>query len=84
MAEPELVADCVTAMRDAVALPVTVKHRIGVDDGNDYGFVRDSSPRWPLGAATCSSCMRATPAEGALSPRKTARSRRCATTSCTD
>ena len=28
-------------MRDAVALPVTVKHRIGLDDGDDYGFVRD-------------------------------------------
>ena len=28
-------------MRDAVAVPVTVKHRIGLDDGEDYGFVRD-------------------------------------------
>jgi len=41
MAEPALVADCVAAMRDAVALPVTVKHRIGLDAGEDYGFVRD-------------------------------------------
>ncbi len=41
MAEPQLVADCVAAMRDAVALPVTVKHRIGIDKGEDYGFVRD-------------------------------------------
>jgi tRNA-dihydrouridine synthase A len=41
MAEPALVADCVRAMRDAVALPVTVKHRIGVDAIEDYGFVRD-------------------------------------------
>ena len=41
MAEPALVADCVKAMRDAVALPVTVKHRIGLDDDEDYGFVRD-------------------------------------------
>ena len=41
MAEPELVADCVKAMRDAVALPVTVKHRIGIDRVEDYGFVRD-------------------------------------------
>jgi len=31
MKEPGLVADCVRAMRDAAALPVTVKHRIGVD-----------------------------------------------------
>ena len=41
MAEPLLVADCVKAMRDAVSIPVTVKHRIGIDRGEDYGFVRD-------------------------------------------
>ena len=41
MAEPLRVADCVKAMRDAVALPVTVKHRIGIDRREDYGFVRD-------------------------------------------
>ena len=41
MAEPALVADCVKAMVDAVSLPVTVKHRIGIDKGEDYGFVRD-------------------------------------------
>jgi tRNA-dihydrouridine synthase A len=41
MAEPQLVADCVRAMRDAVSIPVTVKHRIGIDRGEDYGFVRD-------------------------------------------
>ena len=41
MAEPQLVADCVKAMRDAVMLPVTVKHRIGIDRGESYGFVRD-------------------------------------------
>jgi tRNA-dihydrouridine synthase A len=41
MNEPQLVADCVKAMRDAVALPVTVKHRIGVDAVEDYAFVRD-------------------------------------------
>ncbi len=28
---PELVADCVRAMRDAVSVPITVKHRLGVD-----------------------------------------------------
>ena len=31
MKEPMLVADCVRAMRDAVTIPITVKHRIGVD-----------------------------------------------------
>jgi tRNA-dihydrouridine synthase A len=41
MAEPALVADCVAAMRDAVRVPVTVKHRIGLDRDEDYGFVRD-------------------------------------------
>ncbi|MBX3614887.1 MAG: tRNA dihydrouridine(20/20a) synthase DusA [Burkholderiaceae bacterium] len=41
MAEPTLVADCVRAMRDAVSIPVTVKHRIGLDRVEDYGFVRD-------------------------------------------
>ena len=41
MAEPELVADCVKAMRDATALPVTVKHRIGIDRAEDFGFMRD-------------------------------------------
>ncbi len=41
MAEPQLVADGVKAMRDAVSIPVTVKHRIGIDRGEDYGFVRD-------------------------------------------
>lgn len=41
MAEPQLVADCVRAMRDAVSLPVTVKHRIGIDRNEDYAFVRD-------------------------------------------
>ncbi len=41
MAEPALVAECVRAMRDAIPVPVTVKHRIGLDANEDYGFVRD-------------------------------------------
>ena len=41
MAEPKLVADCVKAMVDAVEVPVTVKHRIGIDQGENYEFVRD-------------------------------------------
>lgn len=41
MAEPALVSDCVKAMVDAVGVPVTVKHRIGIDKSEDYGFVRD-------------------------------------------
>ncbi len=38
MAEPQLVADCLSAMLDAVAVPVTVKCRIGIDELDDYGF----------------------------------------------
>ncbi len=42
MHEPRLVADGVKAMRDAVQrIPVTVKHRIGVDRVESYDFVRD-------------------------------------------
>jgi tRNA-dihydrouridine synthase A len=41
MKEADLVADAVKAMRDAVDLPVTVKHRIGVDQQESYDFVRD-------------------------------------------
>jgi tRNA-dihydrouridine synthase A len=41
MAEPALVRDCVAAMCDAVTIPVTVKHRIGIDQGESYAFVRD-------------------------------------------
>lgn len=39
MAEPELVARCVTAMQQAVTIPVTVKTRIGIDDQDDYDFL---------------------------------------------
>lgn len=41
MREPLLVRDCVSAMNDAVAIPVTVKHRLGIDDDNSYNIVRD-------------------------------------------
>ncbi|RZA33200.1 MAG: tRNA dihydrouridine(20/20a) synthase DusA [Lysobacteraceae bacterium] len=37
MKEPALVAECVSAMAAAVAIPVTVKCRLGVDEENDYG-----------------------------------------------
>jgi tRNA-dihydrouridine synthase A len=40
MAQPELVADCVRAMREAVAVPVSVKCRIGIDDHDDWEFLR--------------------------------------------
>ena len=41
MAEPRLVAECVAAMVDASELPITVKHRIGIDRIESYDFVRD-------------------------------------------
>ncbi|MBJ8498959.1 tRNA dihydrouridine(20/20a) synthase DusA [Acinetobacter oleivorans] len=36
MAEPELVAECIHTMQKAVKIPVTVKHRIGIDDMQSY------------------------------------------------
>ncbi len=41
MARPRLVADCVRAMSRAVSVPVTVKCRIGIDDQDDWPFLRD-------------------------------------------
>ena len=52
MGHPQLVADCVKAMQDAVAIPVTVKHRIGINGRDSYaelcdfvGTVRDAGCR---------------------------------------
>ena len=36
MATPQLVADCVKAMLDCASIPVTIKHRIGIDDMDSY------------------------------------------------
>jgi tRNA-dihydrouridine synthase A len=41
MQEPQLVAECVSAMRAAVSIPVTVKCRIGVDDQDPEQALRD-------------------------------------------
>src|SRR5947207_586233 len=41
MAEPKLVAACVSRITAEVKIPVTVKHRIGIDQVEEYGFVRD-------------------------------------------
>lgn len=47
MAEPQLVADCVKAMKDVVDIPISVKHRLGLNQMNseanpsDYQFVLD-------------------------------------------
>ncbi|WP_277963373.1 tRNA dihydrouridine(20/20a) synthase DusA [Pseudomonas sp. RIT-To-2] len=41
MGHPALVADCVKAMRDAVSIPVTVKHRIGINGRDSYAELCD-------------------------------------------
>ncbi len=40
MREPALVAECVAAMQQACSIPVSVKHRIGVDDMEDYAGLK--------------------------------------------
>lgn len=39
MSEPILVADCVSAMREKVDIPITVKTRIGIDDSDSLDFL---------------------------------------------
>jgi len=39
MSEPQLVRDCIQAMRESVNIPVHVKTRIGIDDSEEYEFV---------------------------------------------
>ena len=41
MAKPELVAECVTAMKAVVDIPVTVKSRIGIDEQDSFEFLLD-------------------------------------------
>jgi tRNA-dihydrouridine synthase A len=52
MARPQLVADCVKAMTDACDIPVTVKHRIGINDMESYDELTDFVD--PICAAGCS------------------------------
>lgn len=39
MTQPELVADCIAAMMAATSIPVSVKHRIGVDELDSYDYM---------------------------------------------
>lgn len=41
MAEPHLVAECISTMQAAVKIPITIKHRIGIDDLNSYEYMHD-------------------------------------------
>ncbi len=45
MAEPNLVADCIFAMKRAVAIPVTAKTRIGIDQQDSYEFFANFAHR---------------------------------------
>lgn len=40
MSSPELVARCVESMRSAREIPITIKTRIGIDDDDNYEFLR--------------------------------------------
>jgi tRNA-dihydrouridine synthase A len=40
MAEPQLIADCVAAMRSKVSIPITVKNRIGIDEQDEEQSLR--------------------------------------------
>jgi tRNA-dihydrouridine synthase A len=40
MATPDIVADCFRAMQRETDIPITVKSRIGIDDRDDYEFLR--------------------------------------------
>ncbi|MDN3640613.1 tRNA dihydrouridine(20/20a) synthase DusA [Simiduia curdlanivorans] len=51
MGHPQLVADCIKAMQDATSIPVTVKHRIGIDDMDDYQGLTDFVE--PIAATGC-------------------------------
>ena len=42
MMEPELVRDCMSAMQEAVDIPVTIKTRLGVDDLDSYQYLAES------------------------------------------
>ena len=52
MAEPDLVAECVAAMRVATDLPVTVKTRIGINERDSYQELTDFVRRVEAGGCT--------------------------------
>ena len=86
MREPELVADCLAAMREAVvAIPVTVKHRLGVDDARSARAPRSPSSTRCRRAGITTFIVHARKAWlRACRRRRTAKSRRSTTTSSTE
>ena len=71
-------ADCVKAMIDAVGgdpnVPITVKHRIGIDQIESYDFVRDFVGTIADAGCQVSLCMRAMPGSKGSARRKTGNS----------
>ncbi len=41
MAKPDLVVNCIKAMQDVVDIPITIKHRLSLDQNNSYSFLLD-------------------------------------------
>ena len=70
MAEPSLVADCVRAIQDAVSIPVTVKHRIGIIAAMTMDSCATLSVRYTLPAVASSSCTHAALVERAQPERE--------------
>ncbi len=52
MANPNLIAECVTAMSDVVDIPISVKCRTGIDEQDSYAFLTDFIK--PISQAGCS------------------------------
>jgi len=52
---PKTFGDCVSAMRSVVDVPVTIKTRIGIDDFDQYEFLRDfeGAVAWCRAQAHC-------------------------------
>ena len=76
MNEAALMADCVKAMRDAVSIPVTVKHRIGADQIEHYGFLAEFVDTVAPPPAATTFIARPTPSLKGLSPKENRKSRR--------
>lgn len=53
MATPQLVADCIKAMLDVVSIPVTAKHRIGIDEMDSYAQLCDFVGTVAEGGCNC-------------------------------
>ena len=48
MAEPRHVADCISAMKQVVSIPVTAKTRIGIDEQDSYDYFANNHRLCPI------------------------------------